>query len=431
MKLKKTWLGIILSIILVITGCSGGNSSNEGNNNDSGAASAIEITMLSSWSTDTERGAALQEVIDSYNEQNEGKVKINVDITPDWPTYQEKIKTMISVNQTPDLFNYNFNPNDLSRQNSGKLLDFNPYMDDAWKARFNESDLEALTINGELTSIPFEKAGVLFYYNKDLFAQAGITEFPKTWDEFFAVCEQLEASGITPISLMTADDAWHATNAFTYLAAGAGGTDVFEMGKSLDQPAVIKAAENLKKLFEYTTEDALGAGYAVSSNHFILGNTAMIIDGPWLIGSLDPEMMDSIGVAPGPTFGDGTVPEGFIITDTYTPWSAGKQESKEKEEAVVDFMKYLTSNESTKTLTLNGSILLSPHLDMSEEELQSSGPILGQFITIGGDAPADLVQISRILKQTAISKMPSLIESLAFEKISAEQFAAQLQAANE
>lgn len=436
--MNKKWLGasgtLALSAALVLSGC-GSNSKNDAQGGDAsgtaGSQKEIALTMLSSWSTDTERGKALHTVIDKFNEENAGKIKVNVDINPDWPSYQEKVKTMIAANQTPDLFNYNFNPNDLSRQQSGKLLDFTPYMDDTWKARFNEQDLQAVTVDGQLTSVPFEKAGILFYYNKELFEKAGIASFPKTWDEFFADADKLKAAGINPISLMTADDAWHSTNAFTYLAASIGGTSIFDTGKSLDTPEVAKAAEYLKKLFGYTTPDALGGNYAVSSNNFLTGNTAMIIDGPWLIGSIKEDMASKIGVAPAPTFGDGKAQPGFTVTDAYTPWSAGKQDDKAKEEAIVQFLKFMTSEDSSKTFTLEGQILLSTKLDLTADETASAGPVLGQYIQTNSQSPESIVNIVRTLKPGAISKLPSLIEKLALDKLTPEAFAKELQAANQ
>ncbi len=429
MRLNRIWLPM-LAAVLLLAGCSSqGNS--EGGNGGQISSEVISIKMLSSWSTDTERGRALHELVDKYNEANKGKVEVAIDINPDWPSYQEKVKTMIAANQPPDLFNYNFNPNDLSRQQSGKLLDFTPYMDEEWKARFKQGDIDTLTIDGELTSIPFEKAGVLFYYNKDLFAKADIDAFPETWDELLAVCEKLKAAGITPISLMTSDDAWHATNVLTYAAAAGGGMHVFDTGKSLDTPEMVKAYELLKELFRYSTDDAIGANYSISSNHFALGNTAMIIDGPWLIGSLDEELQKSIGVAPGPLLAGGQAKEGFIITDTYTPWSAGKQKSKEKERAIVDFMKYLTSEESTRHMTLEGRVLLSAGLSLTEEELATAGPILGPFINVSNQAPESIIQISRVLQPAAIAKLPSLIESMMFDQGEPADIVRQLNEANQ
>ena len=44
-----------------------------------------------------------------------------------------------------------------------------------------------------------------FFYNKDLFEQAGITETPTTWDELLDACQKLKDAGINAI---TCDDAY-------------------------------------------------------------------------------------------------------------------------------------------------------------------------------------------------------------------------------
>ena len=133
--------------ITMLTGC--GSQGKETEKTDTGA---IVLDMYHSWSTDSERGAALDKLIQEFNKEYEGKIEVKVTINPDFPAYQEKVKTMISTDTTPDIFHYNFNPNDLSRQKSGKLMDFSEYMDDEWRARFGEGDLENLTIDGEITS---------------------------------------------------------------------------------------------------------------------------------------------------------------------------------------------------------------------------------------------------------------------------------------
>jgi len=41
----------------------------------------------------------------------------------------------------------------------------------------------------------------MVFYNKKLFARAGVTAAPKTWAEFLAACDKLKKAGITPIEL--------------------------------------------------------------------------------------------------------------------------------------------------------------------------------------------------------------------------------------
>ena len=71
---------------------------------------------------------------------------------------------------------------------------------------------------GKIYASSMEGQVIGYFYNKDLFKQAGTTEPAKTWDEFFLQCDKLKAAGITPLSMDTADSAW-----VTQLWMGAGG----------------------------------------------------------------------------------------------------------------------------------------------------------------------------------------------------------------
>ena len=59
--------------------------------------------------------------------------------------------------------------------------------------------------NGTIYGIPGNLSGWVFYYNKALFAQAGIDAPPKTWDDLIAACEKLKAAGILPFALGNQD----------------------------------------------------------------------------------------------------------------------------------------------------------------------------------------------------------------------------------
>lgn len=65
--------------------------------------------------------------------------------------------------------------------------------------RFAEGVLDMLSVDGEAYGIPYATQVMEVTYNKDVFEQCGITEVPKTEEEFYAVCETLMEAGITPI----------------------------------------------------------------------------------------------------------------------------------------------------------------------------------------------------------------------------------------
>jgi len=434
--MKRKLMSILLTAVMTAmfaAGCGGGEqtgSETSKADNSGGGGEKIVLDMYHSWSTDTERGAALEKLIEQFNEENDGEIEIKVTVNPDFPAYQEKVKTMISTDTTPDIFHYNFNPNDLSRQESGKLMDFSSYMDDDWRDRFGEGDLETLTINGEITSIPFEKAGAVIYYNKELLAQAGISEFPDSWEGLLEACGKLEDAGITPFSLYTADDAWYTCNLYTYLAASYSGVEVLNEGGSIDTEEMIEATEMLRQFWNYTTDDAIGANYSVAMNNFVSGKTAIVIDGPWLIGSLS-EMEEQIGIAAAPSFGDGKVADSYVVTDAQTPWAAAKTDNEAKAEAIVKFMKFITSEESVKQLTLEGAVFLSPKLNLDDPEVAETSGLLGEYLAFNSETTESTVNIQRNLTTEANTKLPSLLESLALDSITPEQFIEQLSAENQ
>lgn len=427
--MKKRIVSVLLTAVMAVSMLAGCGNSGSGKETKKSESGAIVLDMYHSWSTDSARGAALNKLIEKFNEDNKGKIEVKVTVNPDFPAYQEKVKTMISTDTTPDIFHYNFNPNDLSRQKSGKLMDFTKYMDDEWKARFGEGDLENLTVDGQITSIPFEKAGAVLYYNKDLFADAGITEFPTTWDGLLDVCKKLKDNGVIPFSLYTADDAWYTCNLFTYLAASYAGTDTLNKGGDINTPEMKEAAAKLREFLDYTTGDAIGANYSVAMNNFASEKTAMVIDGPWLIGGLE-DIQDKVGVAQVPTFGDGKVADNYVVTDAQTPWAAAKTDDKEKADAIAKFMKFITSEESVKQLTLDGAVFLSPKLDMEDEEVKSTTGLLGEYLSLNSRVEDSTVNMQRNLSTAANSKLPSLLESLALDHITADEFIEQLAAEN-
>ena len=56
--------------------------------------------------------------------------------------------------------------------------------------------------DGHIYVIPYDLVTTFFFYNKDLFDKAGITEIPKTWTQFLDVLKKLKKAGIDPYNGM-------------------------------------------------------------------------------------------------------------------------------------------------------------------------------------------------------------------------------------
>ena len=107
-------------------------------------------------------------------------------------------------------------------------------------------------VDGEQYGVPYTFGLVGFFYNKDLFAQAGIDEPPATWDEFLADVQALKDAGITPIAV-AGQDKWPAMFYWAYLALRIGGQAAYEEAIATgnwDGPAFIEAGNQLKRLID-------------------------------------------------------------------------------------------------------------------------------------------------------------------------------------
>jgi multiple sugar transport system substrate-binding protein len=183
------------------------------------------------------------------------------------------------------------------------------------------------TYNGERYSFPLDVHPLVMFYNKELFAAAGIEEpgtEPWTREEFEDALAKLEASGVTPISLGTA---FQAAALWQALIRQYGGSLTDEAGTTatFNSEAGVQALERIKELRDQYTPEISGGGDP-EVNVFKQGNVGMTFHGPWWISDL--QQLEFVGFAPLPTIGDqpatwgGSHQIGFT-TDDPTTQAAG------------------------------------------------------------------------------------------------------------
>lgn len=110
---------------------------------------------------------------------------------------EENIKPRVAAGNLPDLMSVNPNAYADTLADQGVLIDVGQTaawdnMLDSLKEDWRTHDKKPFGISGGV-------ATTLMYYNKAMFAQAGITRLPTDFDEFLAVCAQLKRAGFTPI----------------------------------------------------------------------------------------------------------------------------------------------------------------------------------------------------------------------------------------
>lgn len=385
----KKWTAFLLMMLLVVAtvGCSGKEDTKEKNTN--GEASKKEPITISfpAFQVGVNSGApVLEENIRLFNEKYGDEIKVEVEEIPGDQAYVDKMKILLSADDLPDLvYAGGYNLLDLAVGNA-ELVDLTPYFeeDPSWKASFSESDLQFNARNGKYYGVPEEKQPIGYFYNKELFAKAGIEEPAKTWDEFFEQCDKLIEADITPLSMDTADSGWVSGLWLGSIVGtnGQAGNDFMNTYniKDYNTPEFLDAVTKLQKMFkDYTTVDAIGGKYENAANNFLSDKTAIIANGPWMIPDFsDPEkapegFADKVGVAIYPESSVYDAPMfGFFIAS----------KDKEHADATVKFLKFITSEEAQlRALNMIGRIPPSPTLKL-DEATKKNQPLLANLVEL-------------------------------------------------
>lgn len=342
MKRLLALAGIGVTAALALAGCTAGTAEE--------SAGPVELTF---WHGYTEAdGDVLQQIVDDFN-ASQDDVKITTEVKT-WAVIDDTLLPALSADEGPDIVAMPAERLPVYADR-GAFVDLSEWYagDDSNTAELNPQAVEMVTVNGAPYGVPTGFVPLSVFYNKALFAAAGITDFPQTWDEWRAAATQLTVDSDgdgTPeqYGLALPDHDTVANGLWPTLFYGAGG-DVVEDADT----AVIDSDANREAL-EYwvsairddkispTGLDGIGADELFSS-----GKAAMHVGGPWMASIAEDSGIDygiaavpagpeaqaasAIGVAMGVTAQAGKAETAgaeaffsyFFDLDVATQWSLG------------------------------------------------------------------------------------------------------------
>lgn len=442
---KKQWLSVLMCTAMaasLIAGCgssSGGSSAGGDAAKEAGGAGASSgdkvVLNVINYHVGTDYAAEYYEYLFSeFQKTEEGKnIEFKFEEIPTTDAYNQKIKLLISSGDLPDIvFNGGNNITELAVR-SGKVQDLTPFFeeDPEWKALFDEESLKFNSVDGKIYGVPVSKEISYIYYNKELFAQAGL-QAPEvayeTWDEFFAACDTFKEKGIIPLGMDTADLGWLSNLWYSGLigtSGEAGNTFMNTMYPTdYSTPEVLKATEHLQKMLSrYTTADAVGGKYDTMATHFFNSEVAMIPNGPWMIPDIRstekaPEgFYDKIGIMLLPGYGMEMVP---------TPGDMVGAKDPEKIKAAVAFLKFETTKENQiKGLEMAGLQPVSTDIEIPAS-LTEADPLMAEVLDIQSKAKWVYGQNQAYWYQNVIDTFSTQLPELAYENITVEDFCKKL-----
>ncbi|MDC7238110.1 MAG: extracellular solute-binding protein [Sphaerochaetaceae bacterium] len=353
--MKKNFLVALLAIMLAVPSFVFANGQSE-----SAGDKEIEIRFSTIWVGADTKAAPVKELVDEFNTANAGKIKVIIEENPDADAYRSKINTMLGSGSAPDVFSFNPDQTSFMFYDSDVLMDFTDELKGDWASNFVDGAIESATINGKTKSLPFEMGYTPIWYNMDILEEAGVSEIPQTFDEFWDACEKIKAAGYVPTSQMTGGtNAWTSMLWYCHILNAIGGPNVWEKDFATD-PVFVEAAEILNRMYQdgNTTVDAIGGDAGVSGGHFLAGQTAMFINGPWYIGRVESEAPEvfaatQIGPGPGDKYSNGQV--GFPQSNLV----AANTSDPAKKEAVLSFLKWMTTPENAAKISQASGAMLA------------------------------------------------------------------------
>jgi arabinogalactan oligomer/maltooligosaccharide transport system substrate-binding protein len=284
--------------------------------------------------------AAFEKVIAAYNARPTTKVKAEPLAVP-YDAFADKITAAVSRGKGPDVFIYAQDRLGgwIEAGNTVEPIDF--YVDEALKAKFIPTTMEAMSYRGSLWGLPFNYKCIALVYNKKL-----ISAPPKTTAELVSM-----GKGLTNAAAGRFGLAWEYGN-FYFVASlinGFGGGVFAPGGKpTLNAPENSRAIDLLVKWGDEGFMPKEPSNTLVTAL-FNEGKAAIVFSGPWFLGEVSKDI--DYGLASLPLISEqGNKPmrpwmtvEGVYVTAP----------SKHKD-AAFDFVKYATDVEAARVMALEG-----------------------------------------------------------------------------
>ncbi|MCX6938010.1 MAG: extracellular solute-binding protein [Verrucomicrobia bacterium] len=327
---------------------------------------------------------------------------------------------------------------------AGKILDLGPVLDgpnwegDArWRDTFRPGVLDRWRNNGAeaVYGLPFAHAVWTIFYDKARFRREGWS-VPRTWDEFFSLCEAMEAAGVAPLSLpgvtMRYGDAiLRAAHHNLVGDAGYAAYHALAPGARTD-PRFVRAAEVLQRVAtRHLVRGWEGMTHTAAQQAFIEGKAAMTLSASWFANEMRGKLPADfeLGAMNLPVFADGiSLPDTVQAQSGY--YFLFKNGDAARERATVDFFRFLTSRERARRF----AALADAPVALRAAKAGDYSPRMADTAALLERSPAafDAAPAAASAAQATLSQaLTDLRYQLMTGRITAGEFGARLEAAAE
>jgi multiple sugar transport system substrate-binding protein len=173
---------------------------------------------------------------------------------------------------------------------AGMLAEIGADVKTLQRADWYDAPWAASEIGGKTYAVPDRIDPWMVYYNTDMFAKAGVVSFPKTLDELAVAAQKISTGGVYGWGLLGAKDNSLISRFLNFVYACHGNL-LKPDGKhsAFAEPEAVQALQfygDLLNKYHGAQPSALANGINDVNQLFQTQQVAMIIDGPWLQGTL-------------------------------------------------------------------------------------------------------------------------------------------------
>jgi glucose/mannose transport system substrate-binding protein len=233
---------------------------------------------------------------------------------------------------------------------------------EGWNDAFPAGVIELAGDKGVPYSVPvnIHRSNVM-WYNKKLFADAGVDKAPTSWDEYWAAAEKCKAKGIA-MCTMAGSGAGFSAHEFENILLAVLGADkyagLFTGATSWGDAGVKTSLENLNKMIDYAVPNYAALQWGDTDPLLVEGKAATHIMGDWMNGYYKSKKFTDWGWVPAP----GTAGTFLALSDSF-----GLPKGAKNRDNVINFLKVCGSKAGQDAFNpLKGSIPARKDADLSK-----------------------------------------------------------------
>jgi raffinose/stachyose/melibiose transport system substrate-binding protein len=218
----------------------------------------------------------------------------NIHVNATWmPTPRDVINQQLAAGSGPDILITDGTADVAKYASAGDVIPLdNYYKQYNWRSRFPAWTFPLLTYKGTFYAVPNNQQALTGIYNVSMFTKYGWT-MPKTYDQLVALCKKIQAKGIIPMTLGTADiknaNEWYATVAVNSTLGHDRMIRLFEGKLAWNSPIVRTAFEKLDALYAQgfiNNKQSAAITSSQAATEFLSGKAAIEMAGTWAVGDL-------------------------------------------------------------------------------------------------------------------------------------------------